>query len=54
MPTDDPLHRGQPDARPLELVRGVEALEHAEERVTVPAVEAGAVVANVPVYRVES
>src|SRR5687767_2207130 len=42
-----PLHGGQSDAAPLELGRGVQSLEGAEELARVGHVEAGAVVAHV-------
>src|SRR5579859_1851665 len=46
VPVHDPPDRRQPDARPLELGRGVEALEDAEELRCVGHVEPGAVVAD--------
>src|SRR5713226_10052427 len=44
VPGDDAHDGGEPDARALELGRGVQALEHAEQLVRVLHVEAGAVV----------
>src|SRR6266576_2793286 len=43
---DDALHGGQPDARPVELILGVQALKHAEQPVGALHVKADAVVAN--------
>ena len=47
VPADRPSHRGEPNARPLELFLAMQALEHAEQFSNVAHVEADAVVAHV-------
>jgi hypothetical protein len=46
VPANDTLHRCEADAGPLELRRGMKALEDPEQLVRVRLLEAGAVVAN--------
>src|SRR5881397_4254907 len=46
VPGDDAPHRRETDAGALEFGRGVQALEHPEQLVGVPHVEAGPVVAD--------
>ena len=44
MLVDDSLHGRQPDARPLEILRPMQPLEHAKQLVGVPHVESNSVV----------